>query len=513
VPNPIVGSAESNPTAEPAAHSEAIVGFSAGENSSSTNLARKIVTSVVWQSVAQVAGQIVSWLATLVVIRLVSPVDYGLMTEATLFLGFVFIFADLGVGSAAIQARSVEREQMRQLFGVVLISNLTLGVGAFLLAPLIAAFFQEPRLLLLTRVLSLNFVLIAATALPQAAVMRHLDFRTKSLIDVGATVTGSAVSLFVALAGGGVWALVWGMLLQSAARAVAYNVVRPMLFIPSFSFQNLGGFLRFGVTLSLDRIVFFMTGNIDLMIVGAVLGSEVVGLYTVALTLAALPFQKILPSVTQVSFVAFSRIQDDEERVRRSLLRALRIAATTCFPVLYGMAAVASTLIPLILGERWAAAATPLTIIALVLPLKVLNSVQSAALLGKGYARVNLTCMLITLALMAAGFTIGAQFGLPGMALSWVCMYPVAFLISTWLSNRALGVRMTDVLLATRPAFLAALSMLGIVTLLQLAMPVDITGWPRLIALIAAGVISYITIIYATDGEIRDLRPALLSLR
>jgi O-antigen/teichoic acid export membrane protein len=513
VPTPIADRAESTLTVELAAPSESVVGFAAREDSGSASFARKIVTSVVWQSVAHGTCQVVSWLATLVVIRFVSPADYGLMTEATLFLGFVFIFADLGVGSAAIQARSVDRAQIRQLFGVVLTSNIALGLASFLLAPAIAAFFQEPRVLVLTRVLSLNFLLLAATAMPQAAVMRQLDFRTKSLIDLGATVTGSAVSLIVALAGGGVWALVWGMLVQSLTRAVVYNVVRPMLFAPSFSFQNLGGLLRFGATLSLDRIVFFLTGNIDLMIVSALLGSELVGIYTVAVSLATMPFQKILPTVTQVSFVAFSRIQDDEQRVRRNLLRALRISGATCFPVLFGMAAVASTLVPLLLGERWAAAATPLTIISLVLPLKVLSTVQSTALLGKGYAGLNLTCMLISLILMAGGFAVGVRFGLLGVAVSWACMYPVAFLISTWLSNRALGLRMTDVLHATLPAFLAALAMLGVVTLLQLAIPVDITGWLRLLSLVAVGAVCYVGFIYAADGEIRELRPALFSLR
>ncbi len=185
-------------------------------------LAQKVLHSFAWQGGSQIVAQTLSWAGTLVVIRLLSPADYGLMAMVLVFMNFLFMVAELGVGGATIQARTLDLDTYRRLFGVIITSNLlgmAIGFGG---APILAAVFEEPRLVPLARVLSLNFLLTTLTALPQADAIRRLDFRVKGKVDILAAVAGTGTSLLMALRGFGVWSLVGGMLAQNLCR-VSYT--------------------------------------------------------------------------------------------------------------------------------------------------------------------------------------------------------------------------------------------------------------------------------------------------
>src|SRR5262245_59552190 len=153
--------------------------------------AQRLMRSFAWEGGGQTAGQLITWASTLVVIRLLTPVDYGLMAMATLLFGFFIAVADLGVGFASVQARSIERTQLRGIFGLVISTNLACAAITFLTAPLVAQFFGDPRITPLARVLSLNFLILPFSALPSIQLVRRMDFRTKARIDIQASVAGA----------------------------------------------------------------------------------------------------------------------------------------------------------------------------------------------------------------------------------------------------------------------------------------------------------------------------------
>ncbi|MEX2282846.1 MAG: lipopolysaccharide biosynthesis protein [Gemmatimonadota bacterium] len=471
--------------------------------------ATRVLRSVYWQGSGQLLAQAISWVATLVVIRLLSPADYGLMAMVMLFVNFMLLVADLGVSSALVQAKEVESRHYQQVLGVIIVTNVIAAGVTFLGAPLVAAFFDDPRITLLVRVLSLNFLVCAISSLSQARVIRELDFRVKSVVDVSATVGGAVASLLVAFGGGGVWALVIGLLAQNLVRAVGYLMASPLRIWPVISLQSLSPMLQFGALVSVDRILFFFYGNVDSVLAGKVLGEASLGLYTLALTLAALPLQKVVPTLTQVSFAAFARIQDEPERVRRNLLRAVRLVSAAAFPAVFGMAVVAPVMVPLILGDRWAAVIVPFQVICLILPLRSLSAVISTALLGTGRAGVNLGNMLLSLALMSGAFWVGVQYGVLGLALSWAIMFPIVFLITTWFSLRALAIRGRDLVTSLAPSILFSVVMSLTVLVVDQTLPAGFDGWFRLGILILAGSVVYVGGLYLSDRQLtHDLRVA-----
>ena len=456
-----------------------------------TSYSRQVVRSFAWQGGAQAAGQVVSWLATIVVIRFLSPADYGLMAMANVFLGFFFLLADLGFGAAAVQAREVGHEQLRRLLGIVLVANVIGCVLTVSAAPFVAQLFAEPRLANVIRLLSINFLLLATFVVPQSQLMREMDFKTKARLDVFSAVLAAATSLGVAVAGGGVWALVAGALVLHSTKAIAYNIARPMRVSPVVSWAALGGLAQFGALVTIDRLLYFLYSQVDILIGGRVLGKEIVGLYAVALALAVIPMEKVLPVVTQVSFAAYARIQHDPERVRRNLLRAVQLIALFCFPAFYGMAAVAGDLVPIVLGPRWHDLIVPFQLLCLALPLKAIASLYQPALLGVGSPKVNVVNMALALVMMTLAIVVGVREGLIGMCLAWAIAYPIVFTVITLRSIRTLGVGFSEFVSKCAFPLVASIAMAVAVVGLRDALGPSGPSMLRLAALVGVGALLY----------------------
>jgi teichuronic acid exporter len=467
---------------------------------------QQVVHSFLWQGGGQAVGQAVSWLATIFVIRMLSPADYGLMAMANVFMGFFFLFADLGFGAAVVQAEAVDREQLRRLLGIVLVVNVAGCLVMLGAAPFMAAFFGEPRLASIVRVLSLNFLLAASYVLPQSQVLREMDFRTNARIEVFATFVAAVTGLVLAALGFGVWALVGNLLVMQSVKAVVYNAARPMLLLPKVSWTAVTNLAQFGALVTVDRLLFYLYGKADVVIGGRVLGKDAIGLYAVALSLAVIPLDKLLPVVTRVSFAAFSRIQAEPDRVRRNLLRAVQSVSLVCFPAFLGMAAVAGDLVPVVLGPRWVGLILPFQLLCLVLPLKALAALFPPALFGIGRPAVNVVNMAITLVAMTVAILIGVRYGIVGMCLAWVITYPGVFAVIAWRSLRTLDTRINTFLGRCAFPAVASLAMaLSVVALRDVLGSVGVSPL-RLGLLVASGVALYGGGVLAFQrGEVRGL--------
>lgn len=472
---------------------------------------QRVLSSLAWQGSAQLLGQVISWASTILVIRLLDPSDYGLMAMATLFVGFVLLLADLGIGAAIVQADSLDDEDLRAIQAFIFVFNGLAFALTLFGSELIAGFFDQPDLTPILNTLSLTFLMLSAYLLPQSMLMRELRFDQKAKVDLAANVLSAIAAWAVAFAGFGVWALVAGAFASHVVRAVGFNVAVPRWIWPSLSFESFGRadrFIRFGFAIVLSRVLWFAYSNIDITIAGKLLGAEALGFYSVALTLAVIPLGKVMPVVTQVAFPAVSRIQHDKARVRQNMLRALRYGNMLFLPVFWGMAWVGEDAIVVLLGPEWALAVIPFQLTCLVLPLKALSTLLPPALFGMGRGMVNVFNQAVGLVVMSIGFAVGAQWGIVGLAYAWLLVYPLVFLVTGTTALPVVGITWTDVLDACRSSLVAALLMSIAVLLVQ--------GWLggvnapiRLVLSILAGVVTYTGVMFVTDrpmiGELRSL--------
>ena len=301
------------------------------------NLPNSVLSALRWSASARLASQIITWAMTLVVIRILAPTDYGLLAMATAVITFLVMLAEFGLGTALVQAKEVDTAMLRNAFGLVLAIDFALTAVLVLGAPLVAAFFDEPRLVLIIRVLAIQFVIAAFSVIPDSLLQRGMVFRGKSLIDLASAVLGGIASLSLALAGAGVWALVGGMLLSQTVKTVGVNIISPFAHLPGFSPKGMRSLLLFGGHVTIVQVVWTLVSQIDVIIGGRWLGKEVLGLYSVAMHLASLPNQKISGIINQVAFPAFARIQEDIKQVSKHLLMVFRLLSFFAFPVGWGI--------------------------------------------------------------------------------------------------------------------------------------------------------------------------------
>lgn len=407
-------------------------------NIKSDDFKKKVLKGFIWLGTGTFLGQLIAWCSTIIVIRLLEPADYGLMAMAGTFIALLTILSELGVGAAIIQSKTLSDFQIRELFGLIIVLSLLGWLITILLAPYIAVFFNEPKITFLIRVLSINFFMIALFTIPMSLLVRDMNFKAKAKVDVSAQVGGSVVTLIMAFNGMGVWSLIGGIISIHFVKVVGYNLAAKKFALPLFRFTESLKLAKYGFVMTSNRLLFYVFTQSDRIIGGKILGDVFLGFYSVAMNLASIPAEKILPIVTQITFASYSRIQDEQERINRNILKTIRVMAVFGFPLFFGMAAVAPEAIPILLGDKWSLAIIPFQLLCFILPLKSLSFIFPPAVFAIDKAKVILVNMAITSVVMVIAFLVGAQWGLIGLSLAWVIAYPIVFSITTLRSLSAL---------------------------------------------------------------------------
>ncbi len=428
-----------------------------------------------WTVASRVGLQLVTWPITIVVMRLLEPGDYGLFAIALLFTGFIALFSELGLGVALVQASVVDEPLARAASTLVLLLNGAVGLAIFVVAPWVAKAYNAPGAALVMQILSIELLLGAFAAVPQALLERRLQFRSISLAHMAGGVAGAATTLVAALSHAGVWALVAGALAMSLVRTslliwfhgrpvwpgkIRLSTVRPMVHVSS---QVLIG-----------RVLWYWYGQADQFVLGKLLNAVQLGIYSVAAQLAMLPVGKAMEAVNRVTLPIFSRARTDPESFRNIYLRVVGVLTLYGFGVCWGLAAVAHDFVHLVLGAKWQAAATPLALLSIVAPLRMLcalNNTTSTAVGAPEAAtkELVLAAVLVPLAVGAGGW----WGGLAWAAAAWLAAFPVVYLVSNRLTSAAIGLPAWQGLRPLVAPTLSGCLMLTGVWLLRQTLPAD----------------------------------------
>jgi len=475
------------------------------------NLRKKVLSGLYWTGGGRLAGQILSWTIAIVVIRLLSPEDYGLLAMAAVFVGFFAMMAEFGVGTAMVQSAKLGDDMMRQMLGFVIFVNVVLFGLMYFGAPLIAVFFAEERLIVIVRALAAQLLIGIFAMIPDAQLSRKLDYKALAIIDLTTTVVASLTTLALALWGAGVWSLVYGTLVSAAWRTVVLNVLSPFLKWPVFSYRGTTELMLFGGNVTITRILWFWYSEADTIIAGKLLGKELLGFYSVAMNLATFPAYKLSAIINQVSFPAFARMQHDREKCAASFLLAVRLLSFAVFPVLWGMSSVAPEIVQVLLGEKWLAVTVPLQLLAAIMPVHMFAPFMNTAAIGIGRADISTRQVLTASLVMPVAFIIGSQWGLIGLALAWVFAFPAVFAVALMLFLPVVGLRVRDMLKAMAPPVLISAGMYVVVAAVRIALGSDANDVARLAVLVLAGMAAYgtLTAIFNWNG----LREVIRTLR
>jgi len=454
-------------------------------------LDRSLVSGIAWTVAFRWIAQVISWVATLYVARILVPGDYGLVAMATVPIGFARLVEDMGLDAIIIQDRKLSSEQLASLAG----SMLGLGVlltGAFLaLALPIASYFREPAVAAVVAVLSVTFILDAIQVLPRALLQRDLRFRTLAWLH-GLQVTVAAVAVAGAAALHlGHWALVLNSLLSSAVVTATLYALRPFQVGWPRELGQIAGSLMSGWRMLVSRGAWYGYSSLDSALIGRVLGKDALGIFGFAMTFASLPVTEVSSMVSKVVPGVFSSVQDSPRQLRRYFLLLTEAVSYVTLPMSVGLALTAQDFVLLALGPKWVDVILPLQILCLYMATNACQMLISHVLLWTGHFRANMWLNILTLVVLPVGFYVGLHWGVPGVAWAWAIGFPITVLPVAFLMVRILDVRARDFGDALKPAVVGCLVMTVAVLLTREVLPVSWSHGLRLIAQALAGAVLY----------------------
>ena len=433
-------------------------------------LDRSFARGLAWTSGARWASQLVSWLSTFLVARLLVPADYGLVGMATVFLGLVRLLSEFGLGTAVVTLRDLDRRQIAQLNGLAVLAGVAGMALTSLLAVPIGRFYGAPRLPAVVLAMGTTFVISAFRSVPLGLLQKQLRFRRVALADMVESVTVAVAAVLLALAGFGYWTLVLGWIVGALVSTVLLVAQAPHPFAWPRR-RDLGAALHFSGHVLGSRAAWYAYSNADFLIAGRLLGPTALGFYTLAWNLASVPVDKVVTVVLRLTPAFFAALREDLAELRRYLLALTEGLALLTFPLAVGLALVADDFVLVALGPKWTGTIAPLRLLALYASIRSLAPLLPQALNALGESRFAMWNNAAAALLLPAGFLAGSRFGTLGIAAAWIAVHPLVLAPLYVRTFRVTGLSARRYLGALIPAGSGTLLLVAAVAAVRLLLP------------------------------------------
>jgi O-antigen/teichoic acid export membrane protein len=421
------------------------------------DLKRKSVVGGVAAVSAQGVRFVLQTATTMVLARLLSPQDFGLQGMVVVVTGFLGLFRDAGLGSATVQQLEVTHEQTSTLFWINVAVGAILAALCAALAPLVVAFYHEPRLYWIAVVSGATFMINGLAAQHGALLQRGMRFVTQAKIDVLSLMVGSATGIVMALLGCRYWSLVGMAMANSIVGAVAVWIAVRWVPGPPRRRSGIRSMLHFGGLASCNSFVVFLAWNAEKLLLGRFWGPSALGLYGRAFQLVTLPVQQLNSALGNVAFPALSRIQDDVKRLARSFLRGFSMLISLTIPITIACALFAEEIVRVVLGAKWMEAAPIFRLLAPVALVFAVANPLSWLVMSTGRMGRALGISTTATPLVIVGIVLGLSHGPKGVALGYsLAMTLLVIPIAAW-SKLGTGITWADLWRAVKPPFLSGL--------------------------------------------------------
>lgn len=484
-----------------------------GEAVRVSKLDHSLAGSLAWSVVGNWSSQVFSWASFLIVARLLSPADFGVVSMAVILFVYLRYLGEFGITQTVVTLRHLTDHQLAQLNSIAA----SLGVACFglscALAYPVALFFKTPRVVPVVVVTCVALVALGLRAVPEGLLNKDLRFRWLSLVEAGCRLLAAAATLVLALLGFAYWALVLGNLLYVLVRTALVVKARPHGFaLPRL--ESIRKELLFGWHTLVATFAWASYEKLDNVTAGRTLGQAALGLYGMAWNLANIPLEKVTSLVVGVIPSYFAAVQNDPAALRRYLRGLSEALALATFPATIGLALVARELVPFALGRKWLGMVPALEVLCVYVSFRSLVALLDRVLTAVGNPRFVMWTQLWALAILPCAFYVGSHWGITGIALGWVAAYPLVALPLYRKVFRTIDMRFAEYFRALRPAVDATVVMALSVTGLKWILPSSGPLLLRLLLEIAVGATAYIaTMLLLHGGRARTFLSMAKGLR
>jgi O-antigen/teichoic acid export membrane protein len=388
--------------------------------------------------------------------RLVTPEHFGLVGMVTAFVGLLSLFRDAGLSSATVQRETVSDDLVSALFWINLAIGALLAVLTVAAAPLLAAFFGEPRLFWITIGLSVSFIFNGALAQHRALLQRRMRFGALAVIDIVAVVSSICVGVAMALAGMGYWALVGMAVSQPVVSAIGMWLTAGWTPGRPRRVDGLVAMLKYGGVMTMNGLVVYVAYNADKILIGRFLGAEALGIYGRAYQLINMASENLHTTLGWVMFPALARVQNDPVRQRSYFLKGYGLFLSVVVPLTMACALLADDIVRVFLGPQWTNAVPIFRLLSpTVLAFAIINP-MGHLMMASGHAMRSLKVGLLIAPVVIAGYVLGLPYGAAGVACGFsAAMLALVVPVVMWAKRDTL-ITSGDLLRTALPPFVAA---------------------------------------------------------
>jgi PST family polysaccharide transporter len=422
---------------------------------------------MIWSAVNTWTNNLLSLAVVALLARLVTPDEFGVVALAGVYVAFGQVFISDTVSEALVQRHLLDREHLDAAFWVMALAGLVATLAGIALAPLAGAIFAERAVVPILQVISLRLAFDALMTVPNALLLRRLDFRSFAARSLVANVAGGVVGVGLALAGAGAWALVAQQLVNAAATLAIVGAAAGWLPRLAFSRRHARDLVAYSSFTGLARLGYFLVNNVDRMLIGFFVSSAALGTYSLAKRVTEMMSASITGVVVAVAHPHFAREQTDIARLGGTLTAMMDKTVLVAFPAFFGLAAIGRDAVPLVFGRQWIAAVPVLQILSLLMALYAVSTLHGALVRAVGRAGWWSGFVNLTSALYVAGFILAGPYGIVAVAGSSLAMFVLMTPLHFWMVGRLLGLKMRRYLALFVAPLVAATVMAVVIVLMR----------------------------------------------
>lgn len=420
-----------------------------------------ILENVGWKFAEQFSSQIVSFVISIVLARILMPEDYGLVAMLLVFIAIANVFVDYGIGKALVQKKNADNTDFSSMLYFNIVFSIFLYIIIFFCSPLIAKFYNQELLSPLMRVLGISIILAAIKSVLLAYVARQMVFKKTFFTTSGALLISGSVSLALALLGYGVWALVAHYILYSLFSIIFIWLAIKWKPTRVFSINSIKELFKFGWKVLLAALINTIHIEFRNIIVGKFYSADDLAFLNRGQSFPKLISTNIINSISTVSFSALSKLQDDRLRLKELSRKTVRITSFVMFPLLFGLAAIAEPLVYVLLTKKWIASVPYLQIacfsyLILIVQISVQDTINA---MGRSdiYLYLDIAKKVVGFSLLIAVYNKGVLI----IALTTFISGPIAVIMTILVSRNIYGYRISEHLMDNLPLLFSA-SLMGI---------------------------------------------------
>lgn len=448
----------------------------------------KTIKGLIWSTIEQFASQGIAFILGIIIARQVMPSEYGLIAMLGIFMAIAQTFVDSGFSNALIQKHDRSKIDYATVFYFNIAVSVLFFLALFFSAPLIAEFYNEPRLDLVTKIVGVNILLSALIVVPRAKLSVEIDFKSQTKASMTAVTISGVVGIIMAYNDYGVWALVAQGLLNNAVNASIlwfYSKWFPRL---EFSIESFKKLFTFGSKLLFSGLLDTVFRNLYQLVIGKKFSSTDLGYYSRANQLAEFPSSNFSRVISRVAFPIMCEVQYDNQRLKDVFKKFLKLSVFIIFPLMVGFAALAEPFISLFLTDKWLPAVPLLQALAIACMFYPVHGINLNVLQAKGRTDLFLKLEIIKKVLSIAILIATVPFGVLVMCFGLIVGAILCLPINMYYTKQMLNIGYLEQVKYLLPSLLLSFAMGGLLYCLNFA---TLANWMTLLIGIPFSILFY----------------------